>query len=412
MSERHNQAESSNKGPEIYPKASHHLLLRDVDEDALRIIQRLQRSGYSAYVVGGGVRDLLLGKNPKDYDIATDATPRKIKTLFSNSRIIGRRFRLVHIYFRGGKYIEVATFRDEVDENSLNENSDVEDKHLRENQYGTEETDARRRDITINGLFLDPQDMSIIDYVGGFKDLQGKTIRMIGDPDIRIPEDPVRLLRIVRHAARSGFEIESKTNKALETHRALIKTSSQVRVYEEVKRDLTSGFTLDTFWLLAVSGILKYLIPTYADHRDALFRIDSSLAEALRRVDEYNRGESKLSHTITLAVLAFFLKNPLSDSTECAARFEHVDEIITHLRAVFSEIQTTRRDMHEIEAMLSSWLRISQAKNRVKSKSSISSEVFKDLQLLLTICDSVDLEYLNHYRSAPSRPKRKGKPGT
>lgn len=368
---------------------SHNLTARYIDEDALKIIQRLKRHGFSAYIVGGGVRDLLLGKTPKDFDIATDATPRKVKSIFSNSRIIGKRFRLVHVYFRGGKYLEVSTFRTDSTET--------------ENEFGTEETDAKRRDLTINGLFFDPQTLQIIDYVGGYRDIENKTIRIIGEPDQRFTEDPVRLLRTIRHAARTGFEIEGKTRKSLKKLSALIKESSPVRVYEEFKKDLSSGYLYDTLWLACEAGLANYLLPTLGANRDGLFRAESSFSEILRKLDEQNRGVTSVPHFVMLAVLVFFLKQPLSDTTECAARFDSAEDIKDHIRTTFSGLFVTRRDSSDIENLLTQWLRISQAKSRVKHKAAIPADYYHDLQFLLTVTNSVDLEFFRLYRSGRAR---------
>ncbi|MCB0309961.1 MAG: polynucleotide adenylyltransferase PcnB, partial [Bdellovibrionales bacterium] len=192
--------------PTIYSRSQHNISRSAIDKDALKIMYRLLRHNYEAFLVGGGVRDLLLEKEPKDFDISTDATPNQIRSLFRNCRIIGRRFKLAHIYFRGGKIIEVSTFRDESapidvqdDEELRRYGRDVK----RDNRYGTAETDAFRRDITINGLFYDLSNFSVIDYVGGMSDLRAKIIRVIGNPDERFQEDPVRMLRVIRHAARA-----------------------------------------------------------------------------------------------------------------------------------------------------------------------------------------------------------------
>src|SRR5690606_17514971 len=178
-----------------------------LDPDALGVIHRLRSFGHQAYLVGGCVRDLLLGRQPKDFDVATSAHPGEIRAIFRNCRLIGRRFRLAHVYFPGGKVIETATFR-------TNPNGESESEDLlitRDNAFGTVEEDARRRDFTVNGLFYDVVLGKVLDYVGGRADLERRLLRTIGDPDVRIQEDPVRLLRAVRFAAKLGFEIEEKT---------------------------------------------------------------------------------------------------------------------------------------------------------------------------------------------------------
>ena len=184
--------------PQIVSANSHRIELSDIDEDALFVISKLQKAGYKSYLVGGGVRDLLVGKKPKDFDIGTDATPRQVKSLFRNCRIIGRRFKLAHVHFRNRKILEVATFRDSAP-------AEDSDDLLDENCYGTEITDAFRRDLTINGLFYDPTQEAVIDYVGGLEDLDSGVVRIIGEADVRFREDPVRIIRTLRHAFSSRF---------------------------------------------------------------------------------------------------------------------------------------------------------------------------------------------------------------
>ena len=227
--------------PQRYTSEHHCVRPSDLDPLARSVIERLANNGFSAYLVGGGVRDMLLRKRPKDFDIATDATPRAIKSLFRNSRIIGRRFKLAQVFFGRDKIFEVSTFRDmspvlaEVIEDS-SEKENITSPILDDNRFGTEETDALRRDITINGLYFDPISGTIIDYVGGIDDIRAKLIRIIGDPDTRIAEDPVRMNRVVRHAARSGFAIEPNTAESVLRNTALIHQSTDVRVFMSSRR--------------------------------------------------------------------------------------------------------------------------------------------------------------------------------
>ena len=203
--------------------------LDQIDPDAAKVVRRLSRSGFAAYLVGGCVRDLLLGRKPKDFDVATSATPPEIKSLFRNCRIIGRRFRLAHIFF-GQKIIETSTFRAnprEVEADDDDELLDAEQGHgdnelyiRRDNVFGSAEEDARRRDFTINGLFYDLDGDKVIDYVEGLPDLERRTVRTIGDPDVRFREDPIRILRALKFAARLNFEIEPATYRPSSRTRA------------------------------------------------------------------------------------------------------------------------------------------------------------------------------------------------
>ena len=229
-----------------------------IDSDADRVVRKLTRAGYKAYLVGGCVRDLLVGKTPKDFDVATSATPNEIKATFRNSRIIGRRFRLAHVFF-DQKIIETATFR---------ANPREEDEHdlliRRDNVFGTESEDAKRRDFTINGLFYDVEREEVIDHVSGLADLEAKLVRTIGDPDIRFQEDPVRMLRAIKFAARLDFGFEPATWKALLRWRSEISKCAPPRLLEEMHRLLRGGAARRSFELMVETGVLAVLSPYLA----------------------------------------------------------------------------------------------------------------------------------------------------
>jgi hypothetical protein len=229
-----------------------------IDPDADRVVRKLTRAGHKAYLVGGCVRDLLVARKPKDFDVATSATPNEIKATFRNCRIIGRRFRLAHVFF-GAKIIETSTFR---------ANPRDEDDHdlliRRDNVFGTETEDARRRDFTINGLFYDVEREEVIDHVGGLADLDAKLIRTIGDPDIRFQEDPVRILRAVKFAARLDFGFEPATWRALLRWRGEISKCAPPRLLEEVHRLMRGGAARRSFELLVETGVLAVLSPYLA----------------------------------------------------------------------------------------------------------------------------------------------------
>ena len=270
------------------------------------------RHGHKAYLVGGGVRDLLLGIQPKDYDIATDARPRQIKTIFRNSRIIGRRFKLVHVYFADQKIIEVATFRAQDNDQEVisEEGSEIEAQPLNENIYGTDATDAFRRDLTINGLFYDLSNFSVIDYVGGVEDLRNKIIRVIGDPDKRFAEDPVRLIRTIRHAARTGFSIENETLDSLVKCRNLLNQASEVRIYEELKKDLVSGHSLAIFTLLHTAYLLELMIPELEEDDGAFLKEENHSLEIFRRADLLVKSKDPINTTALLAAMVLFIGLP------------------------------------------------------------------------------------------------------
>jgi poly(A) polymerase len=214
----------------------------DLDPDAVKIVQRLTRFDHSAYLVGGCVRDLLLDRRPKDFDLGTSATPRQVKRLFRNCRIIGRRFRLAHIYFQNGKVIEVATFRAHEGNGSSTTGRGGQDLMIRDdNQFGTPEEDALRRDFTINSLFYDVNDGTVLDHADGLSDLRRRLVRTIGDPEIRFREDPIRILRAIKFAARLDFEIEPETLKALKRTRKEIPKAAAPRILEEINRFCRGG---------------------------------------------------------------------------------------------------------------------------------------------------------------------------
>src|SRR5438477_5394381 len=251
--------------PRIVPRAEHPISRRDIDPDALKVLYRLRQFNHVSYLVGGSVRDLLLGRRPKDFDIGTSAHPYQVKKLFRNCWIIGRRFRLAHVKF-GQKVIEVATFRRQAapggevvqDGVPAPDPTTPEGEHLihRDNTFGTPEEDAFRRDFTVNALFYDIATFSVIDYVGGLDDLRAGVVRSIGDPDVRLREDPVRMIRAIALAARLDFTIEPTLLQAIRTHRHEIAKSSPPRLLEEYYKILRAGAAEATFRGLADVGLL------------------------------------------------------------------------------------------------------------------------------------------------------------
>jgi poly(A) polymerase len=232
-----------------------------LDPHAVSAVRRLRKAGYKAYLVGGCVRDLLLGMTPKDFDVSTDARPEEVKAVFRNSRIIGRRFRLVHLYYRGGKIIEVATFRANV-----SPSEDDQDDLLirRDNVYGSEEEDAQRRDFTINGLFYDVARERIIDHVGGLHDIDARYLRMIGDPDVRLREDPVRVLRAVRFVAKNELAVDPELEEAIRTHRHDLVRCAPARLLEETLKLFRAGYAEPTVRKMVEWEVLPVLLPEMA----------------------------------------------------------------------------------------------------------------------------------------------------
>ncbi|MFA5910984.1 MAG: polynucleotide adenylyltransferase PcnB [Vicinamibacterales bacterium] len=300
--------------PVIVPRAEHPISRRDIDADALKVLYRLHESGYAAYLVGGSVRDLLLSRRPKDFDIGTSAHPYQVKKLFRNCWIIGRRFRLAHVRF-GLKAIEVATFRKNIPAGSEGEPSeapppsagdaaDLLIKH--DNTFGTPEEDAFRRDFTINALFYDVGTFSIIDYVGGLQDLKDGLIRSIGDPNDRFQEDPVRMLRAIVMASRLGFRMDEPVVKAIATHRHLMATASPARLIEEYYKILRSGAAEQTFRALAEHRLLEPVTPEI--QRGAK---NVALWEGLAALDAYRRNFESAPATLRNPILLGTLLLPL-----------------------------------------------------------------------------------------------------
>jgi poly(A) polymerase len=280
-----------------------------LDADAVKVISRLRHMGHQAYFVGGCVRDLMLGLKPKDFDIATDAHPGEVRAVFRNCRLIGRRFRLAHVYFRGGKIIEVATFR----ANPIDVAEDVPSAAdlliTRDNVFGTAEEDAVRRDFTVNGLFYDVALGEVIDYVGGRADLEARRIATIGDPEIRVREDPVRALRAIRFAARLGFAIEPEAFAAMRRSAAELARCAPARVLEETFKILRCGNAARAFELLRAAGALPMVLPALAEALDAGEAATRARFQAhLVALDALVRSGAEVSEAVLLGALLMHLR--------------------------------------------------------------------------------------------------------
>ncbi len=243
-------------GPDDHP-----IREKDIDKEALKVLYRLRDAGFSGYLVGGGVRDLYLGNRPKDFDISTNARPGQLRKLFRNSRTIGRRFRLVQVFFHGNKIIEVSTLRCR-SEYDINDPDKVLPSN---NTFGTLEEDAFRRDLTINSLFYEVENKTVIDYVGGVEDIRKGIIRIVGDPDLRITRDPVRILRAIRHAARNGFKIEENTWQAIGRHRHKLDLCPPSRIRDELLKDLRSGGSRAWAEVALKSRVFATMFPFYGE---------------------------------------------------------------------------------------------------------------------------------------------------
>lgn len=276
---------TSDFGATVIPRDQHPISRKWISDGALKVMYRLNNANHDAYLVGGAVRDLLLGGHPKDFDVATDATPEQVRALFGNSRIIGRRFQIVHVRF-GREIIEVTTFRghhpegDETNHSKAGKSAksvkSAEGMLLRDNVYGTVEEDALRRDLTINALYYSVSDFAVHDYCHGADDLSNKIIRMIGDPEQRYREDPVRMLRVIRFAAKLDFQIHGDTEKPLSSMAELLYSIPSARLFDEVLKLFMSGYALKTFSLLCEYQLFQKLFP-----QSDLIRLADTSAQTL-----------------------------------------------------------------------------------------------------------------------------------
>jgi len=274
-------------GPVVVPNGKHPVTPKSLSRAAVKVLTKLDEAGYAAYLVGGGVRDALVGLRPKDFDIATDASPEDVRALFRNSRIIGRRFRLVHVVF-GREIIEVATFRAAHDKGAGGEVG-ASGRIVRDNVFGSIEEDAMRRDFSVNALYYNIADHSVVDYVGGLTDIEAKVFRLIGDPVTRCEEDPVRVLRAVRLAAKLEFSIQADTLSAMRDTAGELQHTPPARLFEEVLKLFQGGYALRSFAAVVDNDLLQYLFPlldTRLKAGDEALRhmLDEALANTDRRV--------------------------------------------------------------------------------------------------------------------------------
>jgi poly(A) polymerase len=339
----------------IVPRADHVISRRDIDPDALKVLYRLHNNRYAAYLVGGSVRDLLIGRRPKDFDIGTDAHPYQIKRLFKNCWIIGRRFRLAHVKF-GLKTIEVATFRQNIPDPPADlppadaavlvaaaappDAAPAEGPGMihRDNTFGTPEEDAFRRDFTVNGLFYDIGSHAVIDYVGGLGDLERRVIRSIGDPHVRFVEDPVRMLRAAVLAARLGFDMDELVLEAIAAHRALILKASPARLLEEYFKILRSGYAEASFRALGRVRLLDLVTPELKSAPDAVWE---SLAQLDRYRQQFPSAPPELTNTVLVGSLLVPL-GALDRRAPAPAGGPH------HERVAFGMLQVAKKDLERL----------------------------------------------------------------
>lgn len=292
----------------IIPRSEHIISRKQVSSNALKVLYRLHDAGFAAYLVGGCVRDLLLGREPKDFDVVTNAKPEEVHQLFRSALLIGRRFRLVHVRF-SGDFIEVATFRQGGFVQDEDEHRNEHGMLMRDNQYGTLDDDVIRRDFTVNALYYNIADFSVVDFMGGMQDLQAGIMRVIGDPLTRFREDPVRILRAVRFAAKLSFKIEDETAAAIPQTASLLSHVSPARLFDEVIKLLSGGYGQETFALLRHQNLLKYLFPLTEEalqdpnlHHEA----DRFLMAMLRNTDERIAQDKGVNPAFMFAAMLWY----------------------------------------------------------------------------------------------------------
>lgn len=359
--------------PLILSRSEHPISRKDIGDNALKVLYRLSNSGFRAYLVGGGVRDLFLKKRPKDFDVATDARPSRLKKIFKNCRIIGRRFRIAHVYFPEGNIIEVSTFR----RGSQTTIKTSKGTILSDNEYGSSQEDALRRDLTINGLFYDIDSFSVIDYVGGVKDLQDQIVRTIADPNDSFCEDPVRMIRVQRHAARTGFEIEGATLRAIYQNRQQIQQSNPARLLEETLKDLRGGAAAPFYRLMMETHLFDSLLPTLSEQlRDA--GPDHPFWRRAESLDRFTTQGRSYTPPLLLGVLLHTVLFTDQDSWT-GMRNNPPDVwrfVMSNWRGVSKGFRISRRDTERMTQILVSFRKLIQSYGRERLLPSLSRKPY------------------------------------
>lgn len=398
--------------PNIIKRDQHPVSRTQMSQEVLKVLYRLQRTGHLAYLCGGGVRDLLLGREIDDYDVATDAEPRRLKEVFGNCRLVGRRFRIAHIMFRGGKIIEVSTFRKQGEEESSEEDDGNSLLIRRDNTFGSPADDAFRRDFTINALYYNVADFSIIDYVGGRKDLKSRLIRAIGDPNIRFQEDPIRILRGIRLAATLDFKVEESTWEAMKRQRYRILECAVSRIREEVMKILRRDPSHSGFDLLVRAGILEVVFPKLEEFRLANIENKTTgegpIFQHLAVLEDLRAKGVELSDPVLLATLT---AAPVRELLETLPPDHDVGKSLhEYLEANFKPLAFPRVVRSKVH-LLHLALRYMLAEQRRKRRRSLRrSPIFADALKLLEIhCLATNQHWsaLRRWQSPPVNRQRR-----
>ena len=365
------EAEPVVAGVRVYGRAEHTISRTQISENALKVLCRLQKEGFDAYLVGGCVRDLLLGREPKDFDVVTNADPEQIRKVFRNCRLIGRRFRLAHVHF-GREVIEVATFRGVGEEQNDNQVLNKEGRLLRDNVYGTIEEDVWRRDFTVNALYYNIKDFSVVDYTGGMDDHKTATLRLIGDPETRFREDPVRMLRAVRFAVKLGFNLHPDCEKSMHDVAELLSSIPSARLYDEALKLFLSGYALQTFEMLRHYGLFQVLFPS----TERSLAIEDNGFPRLLLIKALENSDNRIAEgkTVTAYFLfAAFLWDPVQILAKEKMK-QGIAEFIAYQDAanevISRQVKSTALPRHITMAMREVWSLQSKFNLRIGSKPS------------------------------------------
>lgn len=370
-----------------------------VDPDAAKVVRRLVRHGYEAYLVGGCVRDLLLGKAPKDFDVATSARPDDIRALFRNSRIIGRRFRLVHVLFGGGKIIETATFRRTPEE----DRTDGDLLIRSDNVFGEAHEDAYRRDFTINGLFYDLENKQVLDWVGGMPDIEDRIVRTIGDPMVRFQEDPIRILRAIKFSGRLDLGLTPDGYDAIVQCRDSLAQAARPRLFEEVLRLMRGGAAHRSIWLCWETGVLDVLLPELSTYLSDVEQSNDVVWRLLTEVDRATQSGSQPLDDILL--WSALLHDPMREASDLSR--DRIAAAFDFLEPVVERLAVPRRIADAVRRIVSMMPRLESGRTGRFSRTALYPLACDLLDLRNKARDDVSVEEIATASERPPRKRRK-----